>query len=213
MWAPQDDCPFGQSFDGNAEKWHDFSCNNRMANHIDDAKLEFEQVIEHLKKELMNIRSGRANASMVEDLPVEAYGSPMTLKGVASITVPDAKTIQIEPWDKNLVKDVEKAIQASSLGLNPNTAGTVIRLVMPPMTEENRKNLVKVVSQKAELARVSIRTIREATRGAIGDEEKAKLIGEDEKFRLQESLDKVVADLNAQIQKLADEKETEIMTI
>jgi ribosome recycling factor len=184
-----------------------------MANLIDDAKSEFEQTLEHLKKELMNIRSGRANASMVEDLPVEAYGSPMTLKGVASITVPDAKTIQIEPWDKNLVKDVEKAIQSSSLGLNPNTAGTVIRLVMPPMTEENRKNLVKIVNQKAELARIAIRTVRESVRDRIAAQEKAKEIGEDEKFRLQETLDKTVADLNAKVQESAEDKEREIMTI
>jgi ribosome recycling factor len=184
-----------------------------MANLIDDSKLEFEQVIEHLKKELQNVRSGRANASMVEDLPVEAYGSSMTLKGVASITVPDAKTIQIEPWDKNLVKEIEKAIQSSALGLNPNTAGTVIRLVMPPMTEENRKNLVKVAGQKAELARISIRTIREATRETIAAQEKAKEMGEDEKFRLQDVLDKVVGEFNETIQKIVDEKEEEIMTI
>lgn len=184
-----------------------------MANPIDAARPEFDQVIEHLKKELQNVRSGRAHASMVEDLPVEAYGSAMTLKGVASITVPDAKTIQIEPWDKNLVKDVEKAIQSSSLGLNPNTAGTVIRLVMPPMTEENRKKLVKVVGQKAELTRISLRTIRESTRDDIAKEETAKLIGEDERFRLQESLDKVVAELNAQIEAIAKEKEEEIMKI
>ncbi|MFH1078081.1 MAG: ribosome recycling factor [Patescibacteria group bacterium] len=184
-----------------------------MANPIDAARPDFDQVIEHLKKELQNVRSGRAHASMVEDLPVEAYGSAMTLKGVASITVPDAKTIQIEPWDKNLVKDVEKAIQSSSLGLNPNTAGTVIRLVMPSMTEENRKNLVKVVGQKAELTRISIRTIRESTRDAIAKEEDAKLIGEDEKFRLQESLDKVVTELNGVVESIAKEKEEEIMKI
>ncbi|MCI0479725.1 ribosome recycling factor [Candidatus Uhrbacteria bacterium] len=184
-----------------------------MPNPIDAARLEFDAVIEHLKKELSNVRSGRANASMVEDLPVEAYGSAMTLKGVASITVPDAKTIQIEPWDKNLVKDVEKAIQSSSLGLNPNTAGTVIRLVMPPMTEENRKNLVKIVGQKAEQARISIRTIRESVRDEVGKQEEAKAIGEDEKFRLQETLDKVVGEFNADIERIAKEKEQEIMTI
>lgn len=184
-----------------------------MPHSIDSAKLQFANVIEHFQKELQNIRSGRANASMVENLPVDVYGSMMELKGVASITVPDAKTIQIEPWDKNVVKDIEKAILSSSLGLNPNVAGTVIRLVMPPMTEENRKNLVKVVGQKAEQARIGIRNVREEIRESISADEKAKAIGEDEKFRLLEQLDKIVSDHNAQVETLANEKEEEIMTI
>lgn len=184
-----------------------------MANPIEQAKPEFEQVIEHLGKELHNLRSGRASASMVEELPVDAYGSTMELKAMASITVPDAKTIQIEPWDKNVVKDIEKAIQASSLGLNPNVAGTTIRLIMPPMTEENRKNFVKIVNQKAEQARISIRNVREGVRETIDKDEKAKAIGEDEKFRLQEQLEKIVGEYNAKIEKTASEKENEIMTI
>jgi ribosome recycling factor len=184
-----------------------------MANHVDEAKQQFALVIDHLEKELHNLRSGRANASMVEDLPVEVYGSMMELKGVASISVPDAKTIQIEPWDKNNVKEIEKAIQASSLGLNPNVAGTTIRLVMPPMTEENRKALVKVVGQKAEQARISVRNVREEVRDKVSADEKEKRIGEDEKFRLFEQLDKVVAEENAKIEKIAKEKEEEIMTI
>lgn len=184
-----------------------------MANPIEQAKPDFEQVLEHLSKELHNLRSGRANSSMVEDLQVEAYGSMMELKGLASITVPDAKTIQIEPWDKNVVKDIEKAIQASSLGLNPNISGTLIRLIMPAMTEENRKNLVKVVSQKAEQARISVRSVREAIREKINADEKAKVIGEDEKFRLQEQLEKVVNEYNGKIEKMASDKEQEIMTI
>lgn len=184
-----------------------------MANAIDHAKPDFEQVVEHFRNDLHNLRSGRAAASMVEDLPVEAYGSTMELKGLASISVPDAKTIQIEPWDKNVVKDIEKAIQASGMGLNPNVAGTVIRLVMPPMTEENRKNLVKVVNQKAEQARISIRNVRESAREQIIADEKAKVMGEDEKFRLQEALDKVVTEYNAKVEQIANEKEQEIMTI
>lgn len=184
-----------------------------MAHPIESAKPQFAQVIEHLEKELHNLRSGRANASMVEDLPVEAYGSMMELKGLASITVPDAKTIQIEPWDKNNLKDIEKAIQASSIGLAPNVAGTTIRLIMPPMTEENRKALVKVVGQKAEQARIGIRNVREEVREIVTADEKAKNIGEDEKFRLFEQLDKMNADFNAQVEKIAKDKEEEIMTI
>lgn len=184
-----------------------------MSHLIDHAKQEFEQVIEHLNKELQNVRSGRANASMVEGLLVEAYGSMMELKGLASVSVPDAKTIQIEPWDKNVVKDIEKAIQASSLGLNPNVAGTTIRLIMPPMTEENRKSLVKIVGQKAEQARIGLRNVRENIREQISSQEKEKVISEDEKFRLQEQLDKVITEFNERIEALVSEKEAEIMTI
>ncbi|MFA5935405.1 MAG: ribosome recycling factor [Patescibacteria group bacterium] len=184
-----------------------------MANTIDQAKPQFSQVIEHLEKELHNLRSGRANASMVEELPVEAYGSMTELKGLASISVPDARTIQIDPWDKSIVKDIEKAIQVSSLGLNPNISGTTIRLIMPPMTEENRKELAKVVGQKAEQARISIRNVREEVRESISADEKAKTIGEDDKFRLFEQLDKLNTDFNAQIEKIAKDKEEEIMTI
>ncbi len=184
-----------------------------MSHLIDHAKQEFEQVIEHLNKELQNVRSGRANASMVEGLLVEAYGSMMELKGLASVSVPDAKTIQIEPWDKNVVKDIEKAIQASSLGLNPNVAGTTIRLIMPPMTEENRKSLVKIVGQKAEQTRIGLRNVRENIREQISSQEKEKVISEDEKFRLQEQLDKVITEFNERIEALVSEKEAEIMTI
>ena len=184
-----------------------------MSNLLDQAGYEFEQALSHLEKELQALRAGRAHSSMVENLAVEAYGSTMDLKGLASVTTPDARTIQIEPWDKNVVKDIEKAIQGSGLGLNPNVAGTVIRLIMPPLTEENRKNLVKLINQKAEQARITIRTIRESVRDTIADEEKAKRMGEDEKFRLQEHLDKIVTDWNQKIERMAQEKEEEIMTI
>ncbi len=184
-----------------------------MASQIDLAKPEFEQSLSHFEKELSNIRSGRAHASMVEQIPVEAYGSTMEMKGVASISVPDARTIQIEPWDKGLVKDIEKAIQASGLGLNPVTAGTVIRLMMPPLTEENRKNIVKIVHQKAEQARISIRQVREQIRDNIGADFEAKRISEDDKFRLHDQLDKMVAEYNRRVEEMSGEKEKEVMTI
>jgi ribosome recycling factor len=184
-----------------------------MASQIDLAKPEFEQSLSHFEKELSNIRSGRANASMVEQIPVEAYGSTMEMKGVASISVPDARTIQIEPWDKGLVKDIEKALQASGLGLNPVTAGIVIRLMMPPLTEENRKNIVKIVHQKSEQARISIRQVREQIRENIGADFEAKRISEDDKFRLHDQLDKMVAEYNKRVEEMSEEKEKEVMTI
>ncbi len=184
-----------------------------MANPIELAKPEFDQVIEHLEKELKNMRSGRANAATVEDIKVEAYGSVMDMKGVASISIPDAKTIQIEPWDKNLAKDIEKALTASSIGLTPNVSNGVIRLIMPPMSEENRRDMVKVISQKGEHARIGIRNVRETVRDAINKLEETKAIGEDEKFRLTDELEAKVKEYNAKIESTVKEKEEEIMTI
>lgn len=184
-----------------------------MPNPIESAKPEFQKALTHLEKELHAIRSGRANAAIVEEVKVEAYGSMMELKGLASISVPDAKTIQIEPWDKSVVKEIEKALIAANLGMAPNVAGTVIRLVMPQMTEENRRDTVKAVHQKGEQARIHIRGVREEVRDGILKSEKEKEIGEDERFRLMEDLDKVVADFNKKVDAIIEEKEQEVMTI
>lgn len=184
-----------------------------MSNYIKTAEQEFEQALEHLAKDFKNLRTNRANASLVEDIHVQAYGSSMELKGVASITTPDAKTIQIEPWDKNVVKDIEKALIASGIGIMPRIAGTVIHLNMPPMTEENRREIVKVVGQKAELTRISIRNMRENVREQIIKDEKSKTISEDERFNLQEELDKAVTKVNDRIEAMAKEKEAEVMAI
>lgn len=184
-----------------------------MPNPIEIAKPEFENALNHLEKELHNIRSGRANAAIVEEIKVEAYGSTMELKGLASISSPDAKTIQIEPWDKTVVKDIEKALIAANLGMAPNVAGSTIRLVMPPMTEEKRKETVKVVHQKGEQARISVRGVRESVRDAVLKQEKDKQIGEDERFRWLEELDKVSADYNKKIDEAVKEKEEEVMTV
>ncbi|MBD3251099.1 ribosome recycling factor, partial [Candidatus Uhrbacteria bacterium] len=124
-----------------------------------------------------------------------------------------AKTIQMEPWDKTLIGAIEKALVAANLGMQPTTAGNVIRLNIPTMTEENRKAVVKQVHEKAEHARISIRNIREQVRDAIAKAEKDKEIAEDEKFRLQEELDKQVKQWNEKIEAMADAKEKEIMTI
>lgn len=184
-----------------------------MSNPVDAHKGEFVAVLDFFDAELKTMRTGRASAGIVESIPVAAYGSTMELKGVASVSIPDPKTIQIEPWDKGLVKDVEKAIIAADLGMQPNTAGSVIRLVLPAMTEENRKRLVKQVNEKTEQARISLRNIREKIREEVQALERDKQMGEDEKFRLQEQLDKLVADWNAKIESASKKKEEEIMTI
>ncbi len=159
------------------------------------------------------MRTGRASAALIEGIRVEIYGQSMDLKSNASITVPDNKTLQIEPWDKSIVKDIEKALIDANLGMMPNVAGTVIRLVMPPMNEENRKSMVKLVNQRAEGAKITMRNIREKIKGAIQADEKAKTISEDERKRLLEQLDKMVAEYNAKIEAFTEDKEKEIMTV
>lgn len=169
--------------------------------------------MEHFEDDLKGLRSGRASAAMVEGVSVLAYGSMVDLKSVASISIPDAKTIQIEPWDKTLVKDVEKALVIADLGMQPNVNGSTIRMSMPPMTEENRKRLVKQAYEMGEHVRIAIRNIREKIREAIQQQEKDKVIGEDEKFRLQEELDKAVKEWNNKIEEVTKNKEEEVMTI
>lgn len=184
-----------------------------MPNYIENAKPEFQKILSHLEQELKNIRTGRANAAIVEDVKVEAYGSTMELKGLAAISVPDAKTIQIEPWDKGVVKEIEKALIAANLGMSPNVNGTVIRLVTPALTEETRKTTVKSVHQKGEQTHISIRNIREEIRASIAADEKAGSMGEDEKFRLQDQLEQVVKTANQKVDELVQAKEEEVMTI
>ena len=182
-------------------------------NHLDVHKNDLEHVLEHFQKELQSLRTGRASIALVEGIRVEVYGQMMDLKSVASLTVPDAKTVQIEPWDKSIVKNVEKALVDASLGMQPNVAGTVIRMVMPPMTEEGRKNLVKVLHQKTEAAKIGIRNVREKIKTAILEDEKQKTMSEDERKRHLEQLDKVVVEWNTKISNIREEKEQEILTI
>lgn len=184
-----------------------------MSSHLEAHRPEFARVIEHFQRELQGLRTGRASVQIVENIRVEAYGQMMDIKGVASLTTPDAKTIQIEPWDKAIVKDIEKALIDASLGMQPNTAGTVIRLVMPPVTEEGRKNLVKVLGQKAEEAKISVRAVREKVKSLIVSDEKEKLISEDDRKGFLEQLEKVVGETNRQIEAISDSKEEEIMKV
>lgn len=184
-----------------------------MANHIDANKAEFQAVIDHFHQELQGFRTGRAHPGLVEGIHVVAYGQSMDLKSCASVTVPDAKTLQIEPWDKTIVKDVEKAIVEANIGMMPNTAGTIIRLVMPPMTEDNRKSMVKLLRQREEGAKIAIRNVREKVRSAIQQDKKDKAIGEDEERRELERLDKVTGEWNAKIEIMTEDKEKEIMTV
>ncbi len=180
---------------------------------IEDFRSEFEQVVEFFRSDLNGLRTGRANAAMVEDIPVEAYGGMMTVKGVGSILVPDAKTIIVEPWDKALTKEIEKALRQAPIGVNPVVDGARIRLSLPPMTEEGRREMVKIVGKKAEEAHIGVRGVRERAKDELNRMEKEKEITEDERFRLQETLETIVKIWNDKIRDISAEKEQEILTI
>ena len=182
-------------------------------NIVQQNKPLFDEVIEFLKHDITSLRTGRATPALVEDISVEAYGTHQQLKGVASIMVLDAKTLAIEPWDKSLMQAVETGIRNSSLGINPVNDGKVIRLPLPTLTSERRADLIKVLSQKLEAARIAIRQLREEVKSFIDKAEKAKDIGEDEKFRQYEELEKLVKETNDKLKKIGEDKEKEIQTI
>lgn len=180
---------------------------------IDEKKYNFEKAISHLKGELNSIRTGRANPTLVENIIVNYYGTKTPLQQLANISVPDTRYIIIQPWDKNTIKDIEKSINASDLGLNPINEGNIIRIVIPALTEERRKDLSKVVHQKIEETRVSIRNIREEVWRTIKDKKTSSEITEDDMFQQQKELQKVIDEYNEKIKTMGDEKEKEIMTI
>lgn len=180
---------------------------------LEASKPEFAKGITHLKSELSSLRGTRATPALIDELQVEAYGARQPLKALASISVPDPRTLIVEPWDKAVVKDIERAIQASGKGLNPVNEGQVLRIVLPPLTEESRRELVKIVQKRVEEARTKVRAVREDFRERIMKAEKNKEMSEDEKFRQLEKLDEIAGEYNEQIKKIWEAKEKEIMTV
>ncbi|MEK7073024.1 MAG: ribosome recycling factor [Patescibacteria group bacterium] len=180
---------------------------------LSDHKPRFEKVVDHLKKELSSLRTGRANPVVLDTVKVETYGSMMDIKSLASVSVPDAATLIIEPWDASAIKDIEKGIIAANIGLNPIVDGKRIRISMPKMTEENRKDLVKIVGRKTEEAKVSLRGLREELRTEIIEAERDGKMSEDGRFRAQDDLEKLVKGYTEQLDKIEKEKEKDIMTI
>lgn len=180
---------------------------------IEDEKIELDNSIEHLLSEMGKIRTGRANPALVESLMVDYYGSKTPLKQVASINTPEARLLVIQPWDKGALTAIESAIRESDLNLNPNNDGQVIRINIPPLTEERRKELVKLLNQKAEDAKISIRNIREEAWKEIQNMKKEGNISEDDKFSGKDQLQKVVDEYNKKIDEIREKKEKEIMTI
>lgn len=181
--------------------------------YLSDFRPKFDQAIDFLKNDIASLRTGRANPSMIENVMVEAYETRTQLSGLAAITVPDARSLLVEPWDKSLLKAIEKGILEAKLGLNPVVQGQQIRIPLPALTEENRKNLVKTLGEKLEHARKSIRNVRDEAKNEITKAEKDKAIGEDDKYKLLDQLDKAAAGCNERIKNIGEEKEKEIMTM
>lgn len=172
---------------------------------------EAKSALEHQEQELGKIRTGRAHASLVEELPVEQYGTTMPLNQIASIAIPEPRTITIQPWDKNALKHIEKAILESHIGLTPNNNGERILLTMPPMTEETRKEYAKLAKQKTEESKITIRNIREQI---IRDYKKEHAEGsKEDEHGFKEELQKFIDVKNTEIESLLAEKEKEIMEI
>ena len=182
---------------------------------LNEVITELEQAIEKaqisLKRELAKLRTGRAHAGLLEHVMVEYYGTNVPVKQTANISVEDARTLVVTPWEKNMVSAVEKAIINSGLGLNPVTAGQVIRVPLPPMTEERRRDLVKVVRAHAETGRVALRNVRREALGDIKDLLKEKMIAEDDERRGQEEIQKLTDRYVATVDSLLKDKEAEIM--
>jgi ribosome recycling factor len=178
-----------------------------------DAEQRMQKSLEALKEEMKRMRTGRAHAGLLEPVMVEYYGTRVPVKQTANITVEDARTLVVQPWEKNMVAAVEKAILNAGLGLNPVTAGTVIRVPLPPMTEERRKEIVKVVRHSAENGRVAIRAVRRDALSDLKDLLKEKLITEDDERKAETETQKLTDRFIAQIDAFLKDKEAEIMEV
>jgi ribosome recycling factor len=184
-----------------------------MSKFIDAKNNQFLKTIDFFKKEISSIRTGRSNPNILEGIHAEAYGVNTPLNGLANISVQDGHSLIVAPWDKNIIKDIEKAIVAADLGLGVINEGDKIRLSVPKMTEENRKELVKKVNEKMEVARVSIRQVRDEIKHDIEEAEENKEINEDDKFRFIKELDEVVRNKNIELEEIREKKESDIMTV
>ncbi len=180
---------------------------------IEDLKPEFKNTIEYLKTEVGKLRAGRATPAMIEDLKVKCYDQTMPLKQLANMSNPQPRTLVIQPWDKSTIENIEKAISQSPLGLTPNTEGETIRINIPPLSQERRKEIESILNEKIEEARISIRQKREDAWKEIQEKEKEGEITEDDKYNSKDQLQKLVDEYNKKIEEIADKKQQEISTV
>ncbi len=174
---------------------------------------KMQKSVEVLKTDLAKVRTGRAHTGLLDHVQVEYYGSMVPVNQVANVTLIDARTIGVQPWEKNMVSKVEKAIRDSDLGLNPATMGELIRVPMPALTEERRRDLTKVVRHEGETAKVAVRNLRRDANQHLKDGVKDKTISEDEERRAQDDIQKLTDKYIAEIDKLLAQKEQELMQI
>lgn len=180
---------------------------------IKDYESKMEKSIANLEEEYVSIRAGRANPHILDKITVDYYGAPSPLQSVANISVPEARIIQIQPWESSLIKDIEKAIMVSDIGITPSNDGKIIRLVFPELTEERRKELVKDIKKKAENAKVAVRNIRRDANDAIKKEQKQTEISEDEGKELSDKIQKLTDKFVGMIDTLMENKSQEIMKV
>ena len=180
---------------------------------IDDAKARMQKTLDALETNLATVRTGRANPQLLDTIQVEYYGSAVPLSQVATISVTDARTLTITPWEKNMVGPVEKAIFSSGLGLTPNTAGTVIRINLPPLTEDRRRELAKQAHAEGEGAKVAIRGIRRDALQQVKELEKAKSISEDEERRAEDEVQKLTDRFVKEVDEVVKAKDDELMAV
>ncbi len=178
-----------------------------------DARERMAKCVQNFQNDLKKLRTGRAHPSLIEHLKVDYYGSEVPLQQVASIAVEDGRTLVVSPWEKGVVQAIEKAIFKSDLGLNPMTAGTIIRIPMPPLTEERRRDLTKVLRHDAEGARVAVRNVRRDVMNAIKDLLKEKLISQDDERRAETEVQKLTDKHIADVEAALAAKEKEVMQV
>ena len=180
---------------------------------IKEFEVKMEKALEALNEDFTTIRAGRANPHILDKLKVEYYGTPTPLQSVANISVPEARMIQIQPWESNLIKEIEKAIMCSDIGITPNNDGKVIRLIFPELTEDRRKEIAKDIKKKGENAKVAVRNVRRGANDAMKKANKANEISEDELKDLEDKIQKATDKYIDGIDKAVEAKTKEIMTV
>ena len=179
--------------------------------YLKDLHAEMDKSLEALEKEFGKVRTGRASVSLLDGIRVDYYGTPTALNQLANVSIPEARLITIQPWDAQVIKEIEKAILKADLGLTPNSDGKIIRVSIPPLTEDRRKELVKMVKKISEAAKVSIRNHRRKVNDDLKSAKNDKLISEDDMFKSQEEVQKVTDEYVKKCDEIGDKKEKEIM--
>jgi ribosome recycling factor len=180
---------------------------------LDDAKSRMEKAMEALQRELLAVRTGRASPSLVERVQVSQYGTEMPLNQLANIAAPEARMITITPWDKSSLGAIEKALRKSELGFNPTNDGSMIRIAIPPLTEDRRKQMVKVVHTKVEEAKIAVRNIRRDAIAQAKEFKDEKMIGEDEERRAETQIQEITNKYTARADEIGKDKEREVMQV